>query len=417
MHNFIKRNSVLIFIGLVVILLILIVFFPFKKNYNWNTDKPYITIPFRTNVAGSIYIQSKIGENSGHLFIDTGADITGIKESLLNKNDSTFRQKLTDAQKIVARKKLIKAKSIKIGDLEFPHLNVWPMDNESWLKSGVFYQQDSVIGILGSDILKQFVWDFNMKEQEITIYNPPYFPENISDSIAVPLSKKGKGYYVEIEVKGKKYPVQLDTGCSSCLSLKDTLSNSTTGLKGSYHSNHSTFFSHLRNKSLSIDSNFVVLIPELKLGKSIFSQVITNEKAKNNLLGVPFFWAFERVIIDYPNLKIYFINRAKNNKRSVQSKSSKSVTNMSFPQKGYLIINQYASFATQKIVHTEDDKGRMIKDTVPSEYQFHGKSKLWGDNFNSIDSITSLDSVRLPNGKIEYANYTFNTKNKFFIEY
>lgn len=415
-HTYLQKNVIyVLLVVLLIIPLIIVLFVSPKKSYNWSSDSSNFTIPFSTDVNGYMYINVTVGDTSGLFLIDTGSDPTCIKESLVNLNDTTFRYKLGDAQNISVRKKLIEAQNIKIGSLEFSKLNIWPLDNDSWSENGVFYKNDSLIGVIGSTILSKFVWDFDMEKMEVSIYNQPNFPENISDSTAVALINVGNKYFVEIEINGKKHKVKIDSGSSYTLSVSEAISDSVSKSNIRITRNRKTAFMHLSNESLvTPDTSYSYTIPKLHLGNHTFTQTACKERSKNNLLGIPFFWAFERVIIDYPNHQIYFINLKDNYRNSIYNISYMDRRNIQLSKHGFYIEkpNSYLEFDIEKIEQSVNDKNETILDTVPFKYIFYGGSKIWGKSMNAIDSITSADSIRLPNGKTEFANYTVNLINK-----
>jgi hypothetical protein len=421
-HSKVKKNIVPISIVIILIPIIFIVVLPNKKYYPYNFEENVSTIPFITDDNGYIYIQASFNDTSGIFFLDTGSDFSGIKESLVDKNDTTFSKKVWDAQNISDRKMMVRIRNFGMGEIDFPNFKVWPIDTESWHENGFLLNKDSVIGVIGSDIFSNFIWEFNMEKRFVSIYKPDKYPSSIPDSISIPLLKKGQGYFTEINIDSTKHSVKFDSGCSSPLILRDTFAFSENKFK-SYNTtkgnNQTTFFSHLKNDKLQNDTSFCCIIPKVILGNNTMESVICNERAKANLLGISFFWSYEKVVADYPNEKVYFLNKKKvTNKYDTGSYTHNFVRNSYLYQHGTFRIES-GSFEKYDILLVKNYKSinqTDVSDTIPATYKIYGESRWWGKSINNLDSILCMDSVQLPNEKVIYDDYKIYAKDKYFYD-
>ncbi|GEM_PF-6376090 len=391
--------------------IILILVIPSQKHYPFKMEGDSCIIPFTTDDNGYIYISARFNDTTGIFFVDTGSDISGIKESLLNRRDTTFRLKLSDAQKIQDRKKMIRAKNFDLGEVEFPHIKVWPLDNESWLDKGFFNNKQNLVGVIGSDILSHFICEFDMEKYRIVLHKPKKNHSILSDSTSIPLRRYGKGYTLEIQIDSLTQMVKFDSGCSTPLVLKDTISSDFENFK-IFGGTQKTFFNHLKNDSSNSGSFNFCIAKNINLANDTIKSAICVEKADANLFGVPFFWSYKKVIADYPNQKISFIEQRNELKRFdvgthlvnfqinailLKRKLAKLTIDSSFP---------YYPNPAEKNNH---ELNYRVPVNVSVQYNIYGYSRWYGNSLNELDSIVCLDSVLLPNREMVYGKYKIET--------
>jgi len=165
------------------------------------------------------------------------------------------------------------------------------------------------------------------------------------------------------------------------------------------------------------DTSFCCIIPKVILGADTIESVICNERAKINLLGIPFFWTYEKVIADYPNEKVYFLNKKKeSNSFDIGTNTNNFVKN-SFLNKNGAFTIESSSYEKYDILLVSNYKtNNRDEDTIPALYKIYGKSRWWGKSVNNLDSILSMDSVQLPNGKVIYNDLKIYAKDKYFYD-
>ena len=169
-----------------------------------------------------------------------------------------------------------------------------------------------VIGIIGGDILKHFVWKIDNLHRKV------YFSQDTSaflfnDCIAVPFDLKANLPYVICYVNGKLHNVLLDTGYPGFLHIIDK-----TSIEDSLHTPHaeprdtffcSTFVTDVLNDSSKF--NFLKqkeyrIISDINIENISFdNEIVEHNRYNFTILGWDFFQRFEYVILDYINQVMY----------------------------------------------------------------------------------------------------------------
>ena len=288
-----------------------------EHSINWDNDNHFTTIPFYGSETGQIFIKTKINEETKYLGFDTGADISALNEKYNNSaSDDTISIKNSQDEKhyfgIQELNKLV------LGNVYFKKLSYIPLEIEEWENSKGFFNsyenKDSIAGILGNNIINSFVWDFNMDTKSIKITDKK-FSENKSDVTIIPLIKSGNSWNIEIDLNGRNKNVKLDTGSNSILSLKDSLVVSDKDIK---ISSSSTGINSFKNNSENRDRKDFA---DIKIGNILFEKTLVSFQKKSNLLGIPLFWEYERIVLDFIDHKMYIYEKTKN-------KNTYSITNI-----------------------------------------------------------------------------------------
>ncbi|WP_111709831.1 hypothetical protein [Lutibacter citreus] len=298
----------------------------------WSNTEHTTTIPFYSSESGHIYLKAKIGNETKYIAFDTGAELCGFNEKYnVLKNDTLFIMPIIDSNGKKNKMKIHKLKNLSFGALAFKKNHFVSMSSDIWEKKcGIFYNQDSIAGVLGNNIINCFVWDFDMLNKTVSISEKTKL-QNISKAVIIPLNEiDKKNWVVKIKINGEKKKVILDSGCDATLFIKDTLnisknykylisSNTSKGLfsyKDCMEKNDST---EVLFKNKKTTRNIFV---NLKIDNTLFKDILIKDSSSNNLLGVPLFWEFERVVLNFPNKMMYLFN--KNN-----DTNTKSITNIS----------------------------------------------------------------------------------------
>jgi len=184
------------------------------KNGSLSKKKFVTEIPFRY-VDGSIFVDIKQNDKVYNFLFDTGADMTVIDKSVIND----FKYKRYGTTKVSGP--LIKSQvteiivldSLKISDINFLNTGVATFDLEFAKKKYC----EKVHGILGTTLLKKAVWQIDYENQKIKITdNLSKLDISKSEKVKLKLQKKGWGSEsLEIDLDGKVYDFQLDTGFSN----------------------------------------------------------------------------------------------------------------------------------------------------------------------------------------------------------
>ena len=159
------------------------------EKVEWNSPNDRFTIDFIVGNQGHIYLNASVNDTSGLFLFDTGCAITHVNERFVTDKKMKFRPySIYDSKGIQQTKNLYKANRFELGDIEIKQLHVYPNDSLTWTDpKGTFYQQDSVIGIIGNNIISKFIWDFDLINKRVTISKTKKYCKDIPDSLSVPL--------------------------------------------------------------------------------------------------------------------------------------------------------------------------------------------------------------------------------------
>ncbi len=409
--------------------LLLIGFFAFVWQYNdtnrhdsiWDSKDDNFTTGFIVGKEGHLYIKASINNIKGLFLFDTGADICLVNEKLiLGDNKSTRFFSITDAKKIKQSKRIIKIKNFQLGSINIDDLQVYPVDSISWINlNGAFYNQDSVIGVIGNNIIANYVWDFDMLNKTVTVSKSKKYCKDLPDSSAVDLIHKGNPWHIPVIINDTKKELILDFGCSSPLDISDTITTiNKFNIKGITYSQYSgSAFNHLDpNKEMETHISFV----DVSFGDKNFRRVKCSEKTELNLFGIPFIWAFERVVLNFKDDKAYFISKL--DSAGTFGVNEVSKRSRDFALAVVLVCQGKAEVTLRNDIKTPVKWISSQNDTLNGEYTFYGNIVFYGgkkdpkiDNY-SIDSIVSKDSLMLPNGAIRYGHYTVDYNKKYHFE-
>lgn len=380
----------------------------YQTEYIWTAEHDTIIVPFTTNPDGRICLKSHIGDTSALFLFDTGAGITILDERLL-KGQTVHNHTLTDAKKIQRTKRLIRTDMFKLGDISFSNLNIWPADSAAWDKGGWAENLDDAVGILGQNVIFNFKWDFDMVNKTTTISHSGDKISPFLESLGVSLDIKNNKR-IEVNIDDDYRQLTIDFGYSGAIALKDSFPRNPELLYqiGDYSN---SAFSHTIQVGVNETDTVFYNIKSVNLGGDLFKSVACNGGKKHNLLGVQFFWAYERVILDYPNKKLFLLNKREegNGKNDVRQRSLDLIQDLAMQMHGHIDFSQSELDVKRKWI---TNKG----DTVDGSFVFYHKMRFYGKSTNAVDSIVGMDSVLLPNGQMRYGPYLLQTSKKYYRE-
>jgi len=379
---------------------------------NWLQDPHVFSRPFFTAPSGHIFIRVDIKGQAGYMGFDTGAEITGIRESD-NQSLTKISMNITDSQGKAKRMNLSLLDSLSFGNLLVNKLSYIPMPDAAWEKCGIFYRQDSIIGVFGNNFINHFVWDFDMVNKNIRIgETAPIIESDKSETID--LYKTGMNSWgVTLSLGGEKKKVKFDTGSDQCITLQDTLSFSKAFLYTSpNYSEHRGLFSYVdcNGNQQQVDTTIRTqrkVFADIKVNKSLIRNVYINDQQPSNLLGIPLIWEYERVILDFPNQRIRLMKQKDvESPYGITQKSHNQIRSM---KKDY--------FGIQGYFENNHDDTLKIRGVMPNKndtvtYNLIGLTKTFGhlEKFNQviIDSILSISKdTTLRTNEFIPLNYDF----------
>jgi len=288
----------------------------------WNNSEHSTTIPFYTlpSMEGLIYIKVNIDDKLKYLLFDTGAGITGIDKKLnIVENDILIN--LRDSNKKTGKLKKGILNQLFIGDLNFKNLDCILLEQSIWdNENGIFFDTDSIGGVLGNNIINSFVWDFNMKKRTIKISDKKFSDTSLK-AHNISLVKSGKRWKVNIKINQTQKNVTLDSGSYTSLTITDSIKN-LMDLDITRTPSLGLFSSLDTIKKSNKDLNQRLIFANIGVSKALFKEALIVSPGKSNLLGIPLFWEYDRVILDFIGQKIYLFNES-------SPKSDFSITNKS----------------------------------------------------------------------------------------
>jgi hypothetical protein len=300
-----------------------------------------------------------------------------------------------DANSIKQTKNIYKVKSFELGAIGIQNLHVYPTDSISWTNPrGMYYKQDSILGIIGNNIISKFIWDFDLVKRQVTISNKKSYCNNLPDSVAIDLVSKDNHKDITVEINGKSKMLTLDFGCSSPIIISDSIPNRKITERNEIFSRYVTSLLNHLDSTGGESSNFD--FANIKFDDQEFEQIQCFENAHSDLLGIPFVWAFERVVLDFNNNKSYFFT--KNDSASdfgVNMYSHNSLMN------AIGIVRMQSKPEGMPFI-VENASGRI-------RYVIYGSLELY-KNTNRLDSIYCADSLRLPDGRMQFGPFTIKVK-------
>jgi hypothetical protein len=337
------------------------------EKVEWNSPNNSFTIDFVVGRNGYIYFEASVNDTSGLFLFDTGAGISIVNERFVtDKKMKGHPFTITDSKGIQQTKDLYKVNNFMLGGIEIKRLQVYPKDSISWTEPrGLFYKKDSIIGVIGNNIISKFIWDFDLINKQVTISKSKRYCRAIPDSLSVPLFWNGGNNDIPVKINGAERMLTFDFGASEPLTISDSIPNNFTGDKGRFTVYSSGGLNHLdstERKGSNMD--FV----DVELGVYKFNEVLCSENDYSNLLGLPFIWSFERVIVDYLNDKAYFITENRNS-----------------GGRGEINISRYNIWHNAR-----ESKDSLIITRNNEHYKFYGSSTLYQSR-SGFDSIFYRD--------------------------
>ena len=360
-----------------------------KEKVKWNSPNDSFIIDFVVGSKGYIYLEASVNDTSGLFLFDTGAGISIVNEKfVVNKKRKLNSHTLTDSQGIQQTKDLFKVNNFVLGDIQIERLQVYPKDSITWTDTkGFFYNQDSIIGIIGNNIISKYIWDFDLINKKVKISKSKRYCRAIHDSLSVPLFWNNGNKDIPVKINGADRMLTFDFGASMPLSISDSIPYKLSSKRGTFSQSTIGAFNHLDSTARK-ESNIAFV--DVELGTYKFNDIQCNENAHSDLLGLPFIWAFERVIVDYLNDRVYFLNENRAHGFSVTTYNRENFLN-----------------SAKVIEMTTKPEGMVLilsNDSIETRHVFYGRLTLYKGS--KLDSIIFQDSVLMANGRIMYGPKT-----------
>jgi hypothetical protein len=389
---------------LLLFFLVFIIFLIVKKlivnngteKVQWNSPNESITLDYIVGKSGHLYLKGQMNGITGLFLFDTGAEISLINEKYITGKELKIKPfTINDAKGIKQTKNVYLVKSFELDAIKINELDVFPADSLMWKSpKGIFYNQDSIVGVVGNNIISKFIWDFDMVKKRVTVSNSKSYCNSIPDSLAIVLVSRENHKEIQVQINGKLKRLTLDFGSYFPISLSGSIPNKKNSDKNNSNSQKTkSGLTHLYSKD-GKESKFDFV--NIKLGTYEFREIQCFENDGSALLGIPFVWSFKRVVIDFINNKAFFIT-----------------LNEKAGDFGVIKFNRQSVFNAAEIIdYNCKPEGSLFifeKDSIRIRYVGYGKLKVYKNN-NKLDSIYCYDSLKFPDGKMKYGPFALKIK-------
>lgn len=260
-------------------------------------------IPF-TEENGKLVADVVVNGQRGRFLIDTGAPCS-VSYSFAQRLGLQAGGVLggTDSNGNDVQTHLVKLDTLRVGGVSFTRL-----DAVRW-QQGAMVEQFGIDGILGYNLMKMGVVYFDSRRHRVMFTNHP-LPTPPDSVVRLPLVPHPMVARVVVQLgQSQQDTVMFDSGASSFYEMRrpryETLSADTTAVRllARGHGTLSMGAAGIGPSSLK----YRVLIPQFKLGKATFRQVVTvTTDAEDSRMGTELL-RFGDVIIDFPQQQFYFL--------------------------------------------------------------------------------------------------------------
>ncbi len=292
MKKIILRTLLVLAILITLLVLGIIYLVKVKNSYEVITKDVEYTDSLRYAKSGHIIIDVYINDlkKSYPFILDNGAS-TIIFDNLLEEIDLNIvaYSPTRDASKSISFNPIYKLNKIELES----GIIVENIAAENF-NSDFFTCNKNVYGIIGRDIMKYFVWQFDFANNSYTVKSDTNIVLNNENVISIPLNKFSKTKdYMELSINNNKKKLVVDLGSTS--SIRYELASDSIEY----------YFKHT-NKKIIGDSgyglngkaknrdNYVILFHEVKINNNVFNNVegsVSNRTA--DIIGLKFLKNFK----------------------------------------------------------------------------------------------------------------------------
>jgi len=298
MKKVILRTLLVLAILIALLILGIIYLIKVKNSYEVITKDVEYTDSLRYAKSGHIIIDVYINDlkKSYPFILDNGAS-TIIFDNLLEEIDFSIvaYSPTRDASKSISFKPIYRLNKIKLES----GIIVENIAAKNF-NSDFFNCNKNVYGVIGRDIMKYFVWQFDFTNNSYTVKSDTNIVLNNKNAINIPLNKFSRTKdYIELLINNNKKKLLVDLGSTS--SIKYEL-NSDSIEYYFKHTNKKIIGDNgygLNGKAKNRD-NYVILFNEVKINNNIFNKVegsVSNRTA--NIIGLKFLKNF-KTTFDFP---------------------------------------------------------------------------------------------------------------------
>ena len=347
------------------------------------------TIPFKySSNNGWIVIEVEIRDKAYNFILDTGASNFITKELAEELNSSVLgAEEVKDVNDTGNSTEYTRINSIKIGDVDFQNTIAGIFDFNETTEIGC----TKIDGIIGSNLMRKAIWDFDFKNQSITIASDEHkldLPKEIIESrfyigtAGVPA--------VTLQINGKKVlnnTVDFGNGGSNLMRadyFQDQLEANL--IKKYVKGNQKAWGGFGRTEE---EPFYHTIVDEFKIGNHTVNNSFTRvNKGAGNNLGLAFFKNY-RVILNWHKKKISMIEITKAGNDSYETYGFSTL----FEEDG-VYINAIVETSSASKFLKQDDKILRIKDTNYADITEEQYCGILSNDFENNTDPLSITILR-----------------------
>src|SRR5690606_33447736 len=256
------------------------------------------TIPFSSTPDSNIILLDVIVDKKLYQFIfDTGSETTLINSNIPSTKVSPdtifFRDIFYESHS---------AHEVMVDTLTLSKIKVIQKDS---------YHQRTINldGIIGDDIIRQFVWKFDLYNRKVYVSKDL---DNFNvDGMSVPFRRYGQFILITCEINGKDIELIVDTGYNGFVSINKAAADTAFNFKEQPLFWEGLSVKHTGNPYAStvsfprLDTTYY-FISNMAVGEILLeNEIIELTHNPFNIVGMDFFKRFDHFVLDYPNGMIH----------------------------------------------------------------------------------------------------------------
>ncbi|MGS0527664.1 aspartyl protease family protein [Zobellia nedashkovskayae] len=345
------------------------------------------TIPFKY-VYGWIILEVKIENKSYNFLLDTGSSNLLTKELAEELNVEIIgSEEITDINNKGNETQYANLRNIKIGNIDFQNTIAGIVDLNNIIEVGC----SKIDGIIGSNLMRKAVWDFDFEKQLITITNDENKLDVPTNAIVSKIFIGTAGIpSVTLKINGKNaLNTTVDFGNAGSNFLRTDIFNKQleTNLITKYvKGNNKAFGAFGRSEE---NPFYSTIIDEMKIGNHTVNNIFTNVKnGDDNNLGLVFFKNY-RVILNWNKKKLKMIEVTK-----AGNDSYKTYGFSTLYEKEEVYVNSVVETSSASEFLKNGDKILSINDTTYRDITEEQYCDILNDDFNNGKEPLSIRVIR-----------------------
>src|SRR5690606_28145693 len=263
-------------------------------------DKAIDTLKFASSLESNILeLDASIKGKIYKLVFDTGSPTTLLNSSIPSKKfftDTVFFRDIVNNTHFSYRAAI---DTLMIGKIQV-------------LNKKTYEQRKlNIDGIIGSDIIQNFVWKIDFVNGNVYVSDDPN--QLLANEVGIPLDDQGPYSTIKLTIADVPIDCVVDTGYSGFISINKHLSDSTLYPKNLVQWEGISTLGSGNPYSLASFSYHIDTTQYFSDRVSFFNIVLENEviELRNiplNIVGMDFFKRFDYIILNFPNKTIHFGN-------------------------------------------------------------------------------------------------------------